>query len=360
MSIRSLAKKIIPAGPVHRLRQWRASVNKRFIKLFAGHRWLASFYYACFSRQFDREHQAVLQGRIAYWQSLEKFEASCALLRRNTHRLEKGLIMRPRRASFGAAYIQETVACYQRAATSGTVDGSELQWAYDVLARYFEVVEDTASIAKARQLFMTCAPTQHGGAGGTFTPYPHSELPAVSITTDQLRALYQRRRATRWYLSKPVPEAAVEEAARLAALAPSACNRQPFRLQFISDPARAAKVAGFAGGTVGFAEQLQALVVVIGDLHAYPTERDRHCIYIDASLAAMQFMLALETFELASCPINWPDIEFREKLMQRELGLATYERPVMLIAVGYPDPEGGVPYSQKKTVLQKENATNQD
>ena len=59
-------------------------------------------------------------------------------------------------------------------------------------------------------------------------------------------------------------------------------------------------------------------------------------------------MLALETLGLASCLINWPDIEYRERLMDRELGLPPHLRPVMLLAVGYADPAGGVPFSAKK------------
>jgi nitroreductase len=101
-------------------------------------------------------------------------------------------------------------------------------------------------------------------------------------------------------------------------------------------------------GTTGYAENIPALVVVLGDLSCYPEERDRHVAYIDASLAAMQFMLALETLGLASCPINWPDIEYRERLMDRELELPPHLRPVMLLAVGYAEPSGGVPFSAKK------------
>jgi nitroreductase len=70
--------------------------------------------------------------------------------------------------------------------------------------------------------------------------------------------------------------------------------------------------------------------------------------YIDASLAAMQFMLALETLGLASCPINWPDVESLEQQMAVALDLPWHLRPVMLIALGYPDPTGGVPFSAKK------------
>src|SRR5690606_22332573 len=108
-------------------------------------------------------------------------------------------------------------------------------------------------------------------------------------------------------------------------------------------------VAKLAMGTSGFVENIQTLIVVVGDLSAYPFERDRHCIYIDASLASMQLMLALETMGLSTCPINWPDIESREMKMQEMLSLPHYLRPVMLIAVGYADKDGGIPYSQKKS-----------
>ena len=89
-------------------------------------------------------------------------------------------------------------------------------------------------------------------------------------------------------------------------------------------------------------------MAVVGDLSAYPLERDRHLIYIDASLASMQLMLAAETLGLATCPINWPDIERAEQRIRDLLDLPPHERVIMLIAIGYGDPEGGVPYSQKK------------
>ena len=89
--------------------------------------------------------------------------------------------------------------------------------------------------------------------------------------------------------------------------------------------------------------------MIVGDLSAYPYEKDRHIIYIDSALAAMQFQLALETLGLASCTINWPDIERHEKIMAQELCLEPYERPTMLLSAGYPEESASVPYSEKKT-----------
>ena len=59
-------------------------------------------------------------------------------------------------------------------------------------------------------------------------------------------------------------------------------------------------------------------------------------------------MLALETLGLSSCPINWPDIEEREQAMSNLLQLNVWERPIMCLAIGYADEEGGIAYSQKK------------
>ena len=50
----------------------------------------------------------------------------------------------------------------------------------------------------------------------------------------------------------------------------------------------------------------------------------------------------------SSCPINTPGDERMEQELVNQLGLEPFERPIMLIALGYPDPTGMVPRSQKK------------
>jgi nitroreductase len=91
-------------------------------------------------------------------------------------------------------------------------------------------------------------------------------------------------------------------------------------------------------------------VVVVGRLRNFADERDRHLIYIDSALAAMGFILALETLGLSSCMINWPDLPDKEGQMATLLALEPDERPVFLIAVGYADPSGKVARSVKKPV----------
>ncbi len=92
------------------------------------------------------------------------------------------------------------------------------------------------------------------------------------------------------------------------------------------------------------------ICAVTGDLSAYFYERDRHSIYVDGCLSAMLFMLALETVGLASCPLNWPEVNSLDRKLEKRLGLPPHERAIMFMAIGYADPQGRVAYSEKKSL----------
>lgn len=307
--------------------------------------WLASAHYFLASTQFRREQQAVLSGKQAFLAADASRQRTSARLRRNTHRLEKGLIMQPRRDIFAEDYIRQTVLDYKRARSGGTLHQAECKWAGDVLAAYFACVGHTPVIDAARKEFYNInAYTDQC----KFVPYPSTNRPKAEITFEQLNTLFQERRSTRWFEPRAVSRDLIEKAIDAASTAPSACNRQPYYYYVLDNPQRAAHVAGLAGGTGGFATNIPCLLVVVGDLSSYAQERDRHLIYIDASLANMQLMLALQTLGLSTCAINWPDIAARDRTIAAELGLADHERVVMLIAIGYAAPHGGIPFSQKK------------
>jgi len=331
----------------------KESLELRIIPFLSKSGFLSSLYYTFFSTQFYREHCAVLSGRVAYKRSLIEVGDTSALLRRNTHRLEKGLIMRPRRSMFASDYILETVNCYQNVIKREALSLDEKQWATDVLNQYFEVVEENTLTLECRKIFEQCRLKFNDD----WIPYEYSELVTKEVGFEQLMTVFRRRRSVRWFLDKDVPKDLVLKATDAATLAPSACNRQPFRFVHLTDSIKVKKAASFAMGTAGWVDSIKNLIVVVGTLEAYPKERDRHVIYIDGSLAAMQFMLACDSLDLATCPINWPDVEQRERKMEKFLGLESYERPIMLIALGYPDPKGQIPFSAKKpsNIILKEN-----
>lgn len=343
---------MLSAQQKQRILQARDHMSLALASLMARSRWSASLYYLLFSAQFRREMHAVLQGRSRYRHNLQQAVRSSPLLRRNIHRLEKGLIMQPRRPVFALDYLGETLEAYQQVCLHRQVEPAELQWAHDVLSEYFAVCAPHPLVDAARERFQAL-PAIGRSAGYAnpqkSLPYQYRDLPPATVSFEQLSQLFRRRRSVRWFLPTPVPTELLYQAVGIASQAPSACNRQPFRFDLLSQAADAQKIAGLAMGTTGFDKNIPCLLVVVGDLSCYPAERDRHVIYIDASLASMQLMLALDTLGLASCPINWPDIESREHAIAQKLKLAPFERPVMLLAVGFADPAGGIAFSQKKS-----------
>ena len=345
--------KILRPHLIEGLKKIRVQVQKIFLKMTYKNKILVNIYYF-FSQEFSEEHFAIANGRKAYFDSLEDIGKSCALLRRNTHMLEKGLIMRPRRSIFAEGFIQETVDCYIMAFNSPAIEENEKKWATDVLDEYFKVVGSSKITDRARQDYdcarihlieLTKADEKEKIA---FKPYLYSDLPLNRVDFDELKNLYVRRRSVRWYKDQIVPLDLIQKAANIASLAPSACNRQPYSFYFCNNKDKAVAIAKCVGGTVGFADNLSAIITIVGDLSAFPFERDRHLIYIDGSLGAMQLMLALETLGLSTCSINWPEDQSSERKIRKLIQLKEYERIVMLLAVGYADMNGGVPYSQKK------------
>jgi len=332
----------------------RQKLDRLCLPLAAKNKFSATLYYALLNNQFRREQHATAAGRHHYHKHEESSSIASVILRRNIHRLEKGLSMVPRKPVFALDYIDETLNALQNLlADHQALDLVLLKYCHDVLNSYFQQTEwpETARQPQLfKQLQQQIMPRiQHQSQSA---PAPYQARPRADISYQQFLLLCQQRCSVRHFLPQPVPRQVLEQAVIAASQAPSACNRQPFRYIAATEGEMLTKLATLPMGTVGYAQGIPALLAVVGDLSAYPFERDRHVIYIDASLANMQLMLALETLGLASCSINWPDIENYEKKITKLLKLQPFERVVMLIAVGYPDPLALIPHSEKKTATE--------
>ncbi|HEX2208689.1 MAG TPA: nitroreductase family protein [Longimicrobium sp.] len=379
--IRRLIRTVLSPAAVARLRGTRDRMRVGMLRVCSRSPLLSTLYYLFASRAFRREHQAVLYGRLKHEEDNLSAAQSLYRLRRNVHRLEKGLIMRPRRPVFAVEYIEETVhsLAARLGANGNGANGSgdagplldacvpavpgdpqEVRWARDVLDAYFEAASGHPAIERARSRFQAL-PRIPVEEGPPVAPYRRDLSQAPPVAYDDLLRLSIRRRSVRWFEPRPVPRELIDRAVQVAAQSPSACNRQPFEFRVFDDPDLARQVAGIPMGTRGFDHNFPVVVAVVGRLRAYFDEKDRHVIYIDGGLASMSFVLALETLGLASCCINWPDVEQQERAMASLLGLEPDERVIMLIALGWPDADALVPASGKKAldVVRRYNARGQ-
>ena len=305
---------------------------------------------------YATESMLFLAGRAKFSENNVNRE-SAGTLRRNIHRLEKGLIMKPRKAKFGVMFIEETVDTYCKLSQGRKISCGELLWATDVLDEYFRVITLDESLTALKERYIQ----KRDGISAVrndevlrlnanrYLPYTSEQRITNDLSIARLESLFGARRSVRWFEEKTVPRDLLCNATRLASLAPSACNRQPYVFKIITDPQLAAQVAECADGTSGFAQNIPSIAIVTGNQSYYGSPRDRHVVYIDASLAIMQFLLALECQGLSSCCINWADVRENEAQLRKIVSLESYEVVVMLIAIGYADSNGGIPYSKKKS-----------
>lgn len=350
--LKHLAKRLLAVAWI---RKSFEATMRGVAELFGAHR-LLSIPYSLFTfPTFNREQFAVLRGRRDYYRNLSRQRKSHTELRRNVHRLEKGISMQPRRAVFALDYLEETIEFYERATlTSGgattPIDKDELSWAHDVISEYFSLVDANSPVVARASARFAATRTVFNPEQINRKPYMRQDSVRSQARYDDLLDLAMQRRSVRWFKQQPVPRELIDQALLVGRQGPTACNRLPYEFRIFDDPEMVKKVAAIPFGSAGYAHQIPTVIVVVGRLNHYFSPRDRHVIYVDSSLAAMGFMLALETLGLSSSVINWPDFEPLEAKMQRTLNLDFDERVIMLIAVGYADPRGLIPYSEKKSL----------
>ncbi len=307
---------------------------------------IRSTYYFLFSSTYIREQRAVLAGLKRHMDDLHN-SPSLYVLRRNIHRLEKGLITKNRKDVFAKEYIGETVEFYCKCLEryQAVEIPEEMRWAKDILTIYFYTVGDDPLILRAKTVFFSSIADDAAAL-----PDHRYNCEEDTAAYNNLHHLAGKRKSVRSFLPEPVDRNLIDRALQIAAKAPSSCNRQPVQYRIFDDRHLVKEIAGLPLGARSFADNIPVICAVTGDLSAYFYERDRHSIYVDGSLSAMLFMLALETVGLASCPLNWAEIDSLDRKLEKKLGLFAYERAIMFIAIGYPDPAGKVAQSEKKSL----------
>lgn len=321
-----------------------------FLPIFSKSGFLSSFYYTFFSSAFNHAHQSILKGKIRHLKNLYNNKENEYLLANYIHAIEKGLTMKNRKEIFALSYIKKTVKAYETVIKSESIISEErIKWFYDILDMYFKEAGDHIVIKEAKNHFYSL-PKYHGQVEECFVPFKRIDGVKSNIHFDDFLNLARQRKSVRWFQNKKVPHELIDKALSASILSPSACNRQPFRFLIYDDKEWLSKLSSLPSGAKGFSDNIPMLVVVVGMTDAYENERDKNVFYIDASLASMSFMFALETLGLGSCALNWPDIKKRERKLRRILDIEDTDRVVMFIAVGYPEGSDYIGSSAKKSV----------
>lgn len=148
------------------------------------------------------------------------------------------------------------------------------------------------------------------------------------------------RTSCRSYRTDPVPAADLERLVESVRLAPSACNRQPWRLAMVQDAAvrrRIVTEAFLPGIPMPWAMGAPVLAV-IGMERSFVTHRLGTSIsgvdypWVDIGIAGEHLVLAATALGLGTCWIGW----IRPARLRRIVGWPRSIKPVAVITVGLP------------------------
>lgn len=141
------------------------------------------------------------------------------------------------------------------------------------------------------------------------------------------------RRSVRSYSGREIPGEVMARLQEALRLAPSACNKQPWRFILITEPANRAKVAELCNGQKWMAEA-PLIVVACGitgeayqNMGGYGNSTD-----VDLAIAVDHLTLAAAEEGLGTCWIG----AFDEKKLKQHLGIPDSVKVVALTPVGYP------------------------
>lgn len=255
-----------------------------------------------------------------------------ALITMDYHRLEKGLALPEPRLGFGQDVLQRLrhdVPLYiDRFGRDEMIDVT-----INTLRSYVSFHDARGHGLGDLCTFMDSLPVPADLGCGGVHEMTSSEL-EESTDFDVDRFFYSRH-SIRNFVNRPVDDALVRRAVRLAMESPSVCNRQSWRLHRFKDRELVDKVLSYQNGNRGFGHTAPEAFVVTSDMRAFTTPGERNQCWIDGGMFSMALVLALHGVGLGACCLNWSVERERDRAMRAHAGIPDNEAVIMMIAFGH-------------------------
>ena len=146
----------------------------------------------------------------------------------------------------------------------------------------------------------------------------------------------EKRQSIRAYKDEPIKEDELREVLEAGWMAPSGCNKQPWKFVVVQDRAMIGKLVHAIGGQE-FVGKAAALVVACKDGTGYHIGKRYDGGVIDITIALDHMTLQAASIGIGTCWLGMYDGEEVEQL----LGIPAQNPVVAILAMGYPEGEPG-------------------
>ena len=307
---------------------------KRFVRSFFDR--IAVRREAARAFRYDREQFMANAGAL----HLDRRAAACAEIVMGYHVLEKGLTMPHRRLGFGkgaVVHLMNLIASFERRFGAD----AQVSHAVGVLRAYRELHRGWPEPMPRLDAFLAeraNVPVAHE---------PHVTRAEFFAAKDAPFPEFAASRHVVRHFAGPVLRETIESAVALATTAPSACNRQHARVHVIDDPALRDRLFAAQGGTRGFGQDADKVIVVTADLSTVRWGWERHDCYVNGGIFVMNLCYALHYFGVAHCILHWSVRPEVDRAAHDFLNIPQNEAIVQVIACGMPPEEFDVAASPR-------------
>lgn len=251
------------------------------------------------------------------------------------HKIEKGLILPDFRPGFGGRNVRDLIRAIRSylAQEGRKASDFECRCALEALADYRKRHEDMGyplepELLEALNLILQEYPAYEGRATMTMSraeyfQHVRADFAAFSASRHSVRELAGK-----------APDEDILSAAALAAHAPSACNRQPCRIHYYTEPDQIKEILSRQNGNRGFGHLAEQLVVITAELPGVLWPEERRDIALNAGIFALNFSYALHYYNVAHCLLNCSFSAEEEATLQKIAMIPPHEAIMLMIVCG--------------------------
>ena len=282
-----------------------------------------------------------------YWRRLCKYNASFSTdndinkmqytLARENHVIEKGLSMNHPRKGFGqqkvTALINRLSLYYDR---YGKIDAAFLNYPLSTIKAYIAYQhQDNIDISRIDESFATLC-TKIGVSPDSLTVPAGIEFEKATDLQNKAKGDFESllfsRHSIRYFEDEIPSKNLIEEAMRLSAQTPSACNRQAWHTHVYYGN-ECHSLLEMQGGCQGFYHDIPCCIVVTADMKGFLHYEPFQC-YIDGGLYAMNLINALTYVGLGTIPLSCGFYTDKLSAIQKAFDIPANEAMILIIGLG--------------------------
>lgn len=265
-------------------------------------------------------------------------------LRKDYHKIEKGLTMAPRRNFFGLKVLDNILLYIEQI---NNKSNSEVIKAVKVIEKYLEEHSYDVSLNKyIRFVGQFQVDSKNEDVG--FYSKSNKEYKFTQSERETFEKIVSKRRTTRHFKRNVIEKEVFDKVFDIAKFTPSACNRQSWDVKVVKSEKVINKILLLQNGNDGFKEEIKNIIVITADLSSCVSPQERKQVWFDSGLFTMNLINTLHTNQIGSCCLNWCVDVNREREISQLLDLTSSKVVTVILAVGYYKNDFSVCDSPKK------------